>query len=676
MHAAFEQMVPAVLMDAGGSVADSEQLRTAFLALFGVQVEHRELDTWLENLAVKGTLTRSGTAIVLAAATRDSLEARREEFEELAKGAEQDWRAAMIQEEPSISADELDSLWAEIEDLIGRMVAYHGAEAAVILYPKEPRSKALLETLEKQGPEPRQANPERRAMSRKSVANFFLSPSPAQRRYLADRLDHGFFATVGTVRPSAGTTMRNEMAGHRLYLDTNVLIPCLGLAGSRHEAAAKRLLELTRDLGVELAVTTKTLEEFRHSLKSTRDDLERDPPSRRYASVMREQASGTGGSSLAEGYWEALERNGSTIRDWFLKAQVVEPSLERLGIEVVDDEVEVVLNRETKRVDAYLELLGREAARRGRSREDHQLRHDALHRVLVERLREDGAGSFRNARHWFVTEDKLLPEFGHVPLPGEPRPQIPFCISAAAWAQIARCFTPRTDDYDRMVTDLLASPYLSFGSLDLGEIQYVISRIATLKENASPAVLAAVLNEEVLKAVAGTKEQSDKDEILREAYEREEDKIEAQRTELRERLREMEAELEVNRSEAGTVSRLRTEMEAKQAEHDDEVDRLQRDNRLALDENDELKAKLAAAEAEAEQRRRARLRTAWVVAGCLALTALLALTATEVVSVDLLVIGAAAVAAATVAPFIEHTRFAWSLAFVLAVAGIAIEVVS
>src|ERR1051325_6320509 len=123
-----------------------------------------------------------------------------------------------------------------------------------------------------------------------------------------------------------------------------------------------------------------------------------------------------------------------------------------------------------------MKLFDREAVKWRKQRDDFPMRHDVLHRLLIEQLRSDSVSKFGKAKYWFLTEDKLLPHFGHLAIPGEKKPKVPFCMSGSAWTQIARCFTPRTSEYDQMVTDLLASPYISFGRVrSFSEVQQVVS---------------------------------------------------------------------------------------------------------------------------------------------------------------------------------------------------------
>jgi hypothetical protein len=680
--ATFEHMVPAVLMESGGSLRGPDELRSAFLALFGVEIEQTEVETWLESLKRRGVVERDAESISVTVSTRGQLESRRREFEELVDSAADEWCTSLLRADPTLSDEDLELLWSDLDSLIGVMVAYHGAEAAVILYPEEPRSEVLRETLHRQT----QVLPDRGSrlskLRREGLAQFFSAPTESQRRYLADRLDHGFFATVGTLRPSAAVVMRDELSGQRLYLDTNVLIPALGVAGRRVGMPARRLLELTRGLGVQLAVTSRTLAEYQHSLKHAYDDLRKELPARGFANFMRNEARLFGGMSLAEGYFESYELTGAEPSDWFRKAGLVEPVLEELEIEVVDDELKAVIKDETGRIGEYVKLLAREAVRWRKDRDELPMRHDVIHRVLIERLRNGPQRDFRSAKYWFLTEDKLLPNFGHLALPGEEAPEIPFCMSASAWAQIARCFTPRTADYDQMVTDLLASPYISFGrSGSFREVQQVVKRITTLLEDASPTVVAAFVGDEVLEAVAGAKGQEEKDEVMVEAYERKKDELSENLDVLAVRVEEMQAQLEVSQAEAKDLRRLRERLSAAEAMLEQEQADRQRERALGEDEIRTLKRQRDDdREAHAHERdeaskrerleRQKRTRVGMFAVSVLAVAILVGLKLAERISLGVLVLGAGLVLALLFAPAIENPRWAIRIGYGLGIIGV------
>lgn len=81
--------------------------------------------------------------------------------------------------------------------------------------------------------------------------------------------------TVLTIDPEARQLVRAQLAGHRIYLDTNFLYAVLGAAPPDEVYSSRRLMQLSKDLGFKLAVSPWTMEELRTSIGRSRRDIER-----------------------------------------------------------------------------------------------------------------------------------------------------------------------------------------------------------------------------------------------------------------------------------------------------------------------------------------------------------------------------------------------------------------
>jgi hypothetical protein len=99
---------------------------------------------------------------------------------------------------------------------------------------------------------------------------------------------------------------------------------------------------------------------------------------------------------------------------------------------------------------------------------------------------------------------------------------LPFCISPSAWIQIIRALTPRTEDFDRTVVDLLTSPFVGYRTaVEPSVVQEVVGRMDHL-EDASPEMAIAVLTDtakvsEIERAVS-TEDEETVEEAVRVAY--------------------------------------------------------------------------------------------------------------------------------------------------------------
>jgi hypothetical protein len=389
-----------------------------------------------------------------------------------------------------------------------------------------------------------------------------------------------------------------------------------------------------------------------------------------------------------EGYYESYGEYGSTPDDWFRRGSQFEPIFQELDISVEDEGLASVLKTEGRRINDYVVLLNREAAfRSGRPRDDLPMQHDAIHRALIERLRGEGHRRFGTAQYWFLTEDKILPRFGQLALEGEPAPDVPFCISGAAWRQIARCFTPRTEDFDQTITDLLASPYLRFGKArDLGEVQQAVARISTLLgEDGSPAVVAAAVSDETLEAAAGADGADARDEVLLGAYQQSEDALAKRMESLQGRVETMEERLDDERekhvmsaAEISAAEEGKLELEARVVEQEQELregrEALDRERSLSAEEIERLKSEQEDKARQKAKDRMKRRRALTVLLAVIVLVVAIGLFVGGVISAGAAILGGGMVAALLVAPFIEHSKWAWRFGFLLGVLAVIVGV--
>jgi VIT1/CCC1 family predicted Fe2+/Mn2+ transporter len=230
------------------------------------------------------------------------------------------------------------------------------------------------------------------------------------------------------------------------------------------------------------------------------------------------QASGDKGFNRL--FWQAYKDKKTQPKDVFDRLEHFEQELASYGVAETSEGCTRIEQQED-RIKLYASLVG--AERWPYVKEPVVLEHDAKCRLLVERLRGDGNLTLSNARYWFLTYDNKLPRFAkRVPDNGDEVPEMPFCISPSAWVQIVRALTPRTDDFERTVVDLLTSPFVGYRrAVNPNVVQEVVGRMDHM-EDASPEMAVAVLTDtaaitEIEKAVA-TGEEEVVEEKIRVVY--------------------------------------------------------------------------------------------------------------------------------------------------------------
>lgn len=493
--AVLEDLVLAAAAINDGEFESYADCRTACATLWGLDIEIDEIRQVVDNLVdAKGAiLTRAGftlTEEMLAA-----LEEKARESEAFEHEALLDWDRHVEQLHPDITDADREALRDDLNSWLQHVISRHGAEAALMLYPEDSKAHNLFSSIESEGTAFLPARGKQLDEVREeALLEFARRPSISQRRFLANRLNTAFYFTVLTLDPAAKNLVEGTTKDRRVYLDTNILLAILGAAEPREVASMHRLLQLTHGMGYEIAVTPWTVSELRYTINKDRRDVEKLRPNPAIAEMMVRLS---GERGFGADFWRTFRDKGTSAQDYFDRVEHVEAEFDRLGIKIVNTGCRAI-DAQTERVNDYAMVLNRVLKH---ARSDPVIDHDAKHRLLIERLRGDGHLRFSNARFWFLTQDTYLPRFAEkMPEPDEPGPDLPFCISPSSWVQLMRAFTPRTDDYEQTVVDLLASPFLgNRATPEPHVVRRVVGRMRD-QEDRSPELALAVLQDSSLTA--------------------------------------------------------------------------------------------------------------------------------------------------------------------------------
>lgn len=466
----------------GAAVIDSARFdslascQEALRVLWTLDFEIEEIRAVVDAMVEDGLCERIGGGFCLTDELIEQVKAAAAQAEEVETNALAEWELSVRVTAPDLTEKDFVCLREDLALWIARIVSRHGVESALLLYPEQDRAQQLMAEVESIGLQFLPTREARVASIRARVLREFVrNPTQNQRIYLAHRLTAAFELTVLTLDPEASHLVERQFTGHRVYMDTNFLYAILGFSPPAESLAAHRLLTLTKQLGFVLAVTPWTVNELRTSLRKSRSHLDGIRlPSRDYADLMVRAASEKG---FDRAFWIAYRDSNLSRQDFFDRASHFDKDLEKLGIEVVDSGCDRVDKRYDD-INAYVALL--DQVRGLYSRETIVLEHDVKHRLLVEQLRGAGEVGFSNGRYWFLTQDTRLPHFARLVPEGNnaDAPELPFCMSSSSWAQVVRAFTPRTDDWEKMVVDLLSSPYVGWKrGLDSAAVLEVVGRI-------------------------------------------------------------------------------------------------------------------------------------------------------------------------------------------------------
>ena len=265
-----------------------------------------------------------------------------------------------------------------------------------------------------------------------------------------------------------------------------MLYSALNLNGPHAYLSVKRVLDMTRDLGFELAVTPWTITEMKESVRHCREELARTSlPPRALADIAADAA---GEGSFITAYWRKYKETGVTPKDFCDLHEQIEGLIEKLDIAICDDGC-FEIERRFDPISEQMSLI--EHVRGSESKSDRVKEHDVRHRLLVEKLRGSNDRRFSDAGYWFLTRDGGLIPYG---LAGRAPNALPFAVSLTAWTQIVRGLTARTEDFDKTLVDLLDTPSLRpRGVINPQTIAEVLGRIDLLVSDSTEAVAARVM---------------------------------------------------------------------------------------------------------------------------------------------------------------------------------------
>jgi VIT1/CCC1 family predicted Fe2+/Mn2+ transporter len=506
------ELVEGACQSNGGSFANSAACQEFIKQTWKIEMEAHEVQGARQHLERLSRVEKSAPTLALTSVRKTELDERRQRWECAESTAMEEWEVAVRREYPFLETESIAELKSQLRPWLERVIAAHGAEASLLLYPGHERraalDRAISETNLRFLPD---CDPK---LNRVRASAFWLlvrEPTASQREFLGRLLNTGFYLTVLSIDPKANHLVKAEAKRTTLYLDTNFLYALLDVGGTTEGISAKRLMELCRDLGFSLRVTPWTVDELRTSIAKNRADAERVHQSRKSAQVMAE-VSGEKGFGAA--FWRERKDRNIDPRTFFGKYEHFMQFLEEFGIKEHPEGCSEA-EGDLERIRVYASPL--EAMYGVGVKERVVIEHDAKMRILIEDLRRgDDWGSFSDVGYWVLTESTKLPTYARLPIATDSRPRHPFCILSSSWAQIVRAMVPRTDDLNDMIIGLLASPYVGYKSAATGDhltaVERTVARIDTLRDVPAAVAVAMVKDETMASNIAG---ETDPDEVNR-----------------------------------------------------------------------------------------------------------------------------------------------------------------
>ncbi len=366
------------------------------------------------------------------------------------------WRLEVLEKYREFPAvvENIDSIIDALQTFTSKMLYRHGVECVALIYPEDPKAQqwlveiggSILDYLPK-------IDPFVDGVLKLEIPSFFKNPDADRKKYIVNLFNSSFFWRLIQVDEKCSGLLQKITAGQRLFLDNNILYCLIGLNGASVLQSVHSMLRIAHNLGYELWVTSKTIEEFHESLEWQMNEFRKKPPLPAELADIAVKKLGT--DSFLTLYWSDFVKSGIKIDQFVSERSHLEEILAGLNIKIT--------NEFRKEIDNSEELLDEESILRETcgNLSQHIIEHDAFHRVLINKIRTTPKYHFSDAQAWFLTQDRKLPVYDRAARRG--KGYLPFCITSDQWVQINRPLLARTADereYEESFHILVTQPFI------------------------------------------------------------------------------------------------------------------------------------------------------------------------------------------------------------------------
>lgn len=239
-----------------------------------------------------------------------------------------------------------------------------------------------------------------RKVAEVAFPRFLVSENDDYRAYFTHYLAHALYAFRTAVSREAAEALKGNLAGRVLYLDTNVLLPALGLTGDpSHEEGVRGILQLARKAGLKILVTERTVEEYAAAFRLFRERAHADSAP---DYVVRRQT-----PSIDRAYFIQRSSDFRSVHEFYARFNDVRVLL----LDALANPVRIAEEglSDTERAQVEGSALYTDAFDRLSAITDKPhlaARHDAFHLALVAYRRK--RDTWRDTNGWFLTQDRAL----------------------------------------------------------------------------------------------------------------------------------------------------------------------------------------------------------------------------------------------------------------------------
>lgn len=313
---------------------------------------------------------------------------------------------------------------------------------------------------------------------------FLKSSDPIDKR-LKYQLTQGYYLVelLGAHSNSFDPLVEQTFRGSVFYLDTNVVIAGILFVNER-SILFKEIVTLAKKLGIELKVTSETLNEATTVIE--RKSRELIQFFQRVPSKLHELAK----DDFLDAYLISKSVNSEmTIDEFLLSFADLRSVLAEWGIGI-DSELAVTSYADCNNLQEYQEIIQRATLAKNKGKSEAVLQHDSLHFVYIEEKRAE------NSQTWFLTQDRSIVDAANEICERHGNTNKPICYFMLAFLQSISPFVSTPDEAQTLAdvfSSMLASQILpTDGLFEVRELLMIAEMhddvLATPNEELIPAL--------------------------------------------------------------------------------------------------------------------------------------------------------------------------------------------
>lgn len=393
----------------------------------------------------------------------------------------------------ALTATQLASLSDSFHNFLGSLIHRRAAEAAAFLYLNDDEGQSrFYKAIDSQLPAATSNLEESVArVAERAFGEFFRSTDSERRDYIADRLQVAFYYHLLSIDPRGSELVRESFPEKTLYLDTNVVYRLLGLHGPAYAYGPAAVVDISRRLGCTLKVTRATINEYLLSLRAEVHRIRAQPVTREsYVQVLAQKP--IDHWSFMQAFYKQFQSGKiKNVDDFERRYTSVVPLLQEWGIEID----ECVLSDSVRDTERFQDQFSQLNNWHNAEKHPESIEHDIFMGEMIRQLRGNVDEAAVGVRYWLLTYDRKLAKYSVFYATAH---QLPFCMVADDWLQIARPFLPRTKDYQNAFMTLLGNPVLHppDGAVPFDHMVDALHRLERYEELPMPVVASIVTSSE------------------------------------------------------------------------------------------------------------------------------------------------------------------------------------